>query len=129
MFEIRRVFVEDKKLGDILRAMDGLVVGEGPLAIPVRAAKVQGKKIVSTQPVQGAALFEQVMFYIINQGWTKLDSYQLQEAYKTVGGGGKNANSLLQKLKDIKFLKQIAGPKRGGGLRTYSVSTKVPTGE
>ena len=45
MFEIKNVFCQDNKLGDVLRALAGKVI-EAPVAIPVNNAKAFKGKVV-----------------------------------------------------------------------------------
>ena len=46
MFEIKNVFCQDNKLGDVLRALAGKVI-EAPVAIPVNNAKAFKGKVVA----------------------------------------------------------------------------------
>ena len=46
MFEIKNVFCQDNKLGDVLRALAGKVI-EAPVAIPVNNAKVFKGKVIA----------------------------------------------------------------------------------
>ena len=46
MFEIKNVFCQDNKLGDVLRALAGKVI-EAPVAIPVNNAKAFKGKVIA----------------------------------------------------------------------------------
>lgn len=120
MFECK-ILVDDKRLADVLWALDGKIVGE-PMLRPIRAAKPKANKVVSTQPIPGAGLTDNVMSFILTKDWKTITTAQLHEALLAAGSNKNSMGYVTSKLRTRKFLStptRIKG--EGKGARSYRV--------
>lgn len=108
MFELR-VFVDNKKLAEVLWRLDGQLAGQ-PVIIPVRGAKVQNGKIKATNP-NGTAV-DAVFAYARDTGLKAIAHRHVRAAVVAAGFSPKTSASTMDKLKSTKLL----GKKRADGL-------------
>jgi hypothetical protein len=111
MFEIKNVFCDDKKVGDVLRVLAGLVI-EAPVAVPVTAAAVKNGKVVSTLPPgsKGSAR-EQFMQYVLTQGFDSVNAEMAQKFLRSIGHSPIASGNLIFKLSQEGFLSKPKGQK------------------
>src|SRR5258707_655241 len=123
MFQLE-AFVDDKNVHKVLWALDGLVL-EGVKLIPVRGAKAKKDRVVSTQPVKGGYLSQQVMALIANNKWQTINTAQFRDVCEQAGAAKGSVNTLRKNLRKNGFLSHEArgaGKGAGTGARTYRVN-------
>lgn len=107
MFDLK-VMVEEKNLAKILWALDGLIVGM-PSILPVRAAKVFKKKVVSTHPLKGASLLSQVEFALFNWETDTIEWEDFKALMLKLGVAKDSKGYIVHGLKDRKIIKAAPG--------------------
>jgi hypothetical protein len=115
MFEIKNVFCERKRLADVLEALAGLLV-EPPVPVPVLSAKAKNGKVESTLPPgsKGSSR-EQLIQYVIDNGYDSIDTKMVQAFLKSIGRQPLGSGSLINSLMHEGFLTK---PKGSKGVRT-----------
>lgn len=102
MFKVE-LMVEDNKLAKLHWALDGLVVG-GITTTPIRAAAVKDGRVVSTQPIPGATMWEQVVAILKKSHRTKISSTDLVSFIEQAGGKASSFTYIFTKLKEVDVL-------------------------
>jgi hypothetical protein len=120
LFKIEDLFVEEKKLGKLLWALDGLAVGK-PYPVPVRGAKVHGSKIKAVS--SGGTVPEMVKAYIVQNGITEVDAEVMRRiVVEQLGCSPHTAPNARWALTKEKFLRLKKGTK--GKFSKYTVHPK-----
>jgi hypothetical protein len=123
LFEIKNVFCEKKKLGDVLEALAGLLI-EAPIAVPVLSAKTENGKVRSTLPAgsKGSAR-EQFMQYVLQQGYDSVNNKMAQKFLRSIGQSPIASGNLIFKLSQEGFLSKPKGVKGKGQSTDWLVNT------
>jgi len=102
MFELRNVYVEDKHLGEVMRALAGLLI-KPPLPVPIINAQVEKGKIV-TGPAGNLPdmLAEQVK----TTKATIVTPEYVRQWLKAQGRAGSSSTYLIQQLIKRRLLKK-----------------------
>jgi hypothetical protein len=80
MFEIKNVFVQDNKLGDVLRALAGKVI-EPPIPVPVKNATMKkGKVVQANETITGRELVRRCL--------RGVDAFKTNTINKVLAGAG-----------------------------------------
>jgi hypothetical protein len=102
MFQVK-IYVDDKKLPNLLWALDGIALGM-PEIIPVRNAKAKGQKVISSDPKQGMTLADKAAVYILGLGKSEVTSSDLLDALAKAGGRIGSRGHVVERLKAVGLL-------------------------
>jgi len=94
-------FCDDKKAGQVLHALEGLVIQV--TMIPVRNAVAKGKKVVGAgQPTTGTEVINAVIATALKIGATLITRKEILAAAQTYGVAATAVSSALAKHPDLK---------------------------
>ena len=110
MFELKNVFVEDKKLPLVLQKLDGLLA-QPPTVIPVRNAVVANGKVVAKIPELGGSAKAQFMHHVVSNGYDSVSHKMVAEFLGSIGYQPKGAGNMIDRLKKQHFLTPAKGKK------------------
>lgn len=82
MFKIENLFVEDKKLAEVLRSLAGLAVAPGPVPVPVINAKKGRNGLEAVTNGQLVALFQK---WLAAEKLTKITAKDARGFVRSVG--------------------------------------------
>lgn len=118
-------FVDDKKLGDALRALVGIAV-QPPTVQPVTNAK-KGRNGHLQQESNGK-LLDLFMLHLDKEKPGEINAKYVRAFLERNGTSPGSANYLLQQLRDTKRIKKDPkSPKQGIGVKYHVLPPKPPT--
>lgn len=124
MFKLE-LLVENKRLGDVLEALDGLVVIEGP-PVPVRNAKVvksgNTTRVVEKNPSNGVPQYMRIFNQLVESGNYYPTNNTIANMLKSIGGSPTSSGAVLQSL-----IKKGYVRKKGPGEYALIVKAQAPS--
>jgi len=107
IFKIEDLYVEEKKLGRVAWALEGMTLGR-PTFVPVKGAKAS-KGQVKADPQINGPMHLQVASYILQQGLKEVDAPTIRNIVVQLGGAATSAPNSLLKLQKSKFMRRKKG--------------------
>ena len=108
IFKIEDLYVEEKKLGKVAWALEGMTLGR-PTFVPVKGAKASGGKVKATTTNNGSAMHEQVAAYISTHHLKEVNAADIRKIVVALGGSPNSTSNSTYKLQKAKFLRKKKG--------------------
>jgi hypothetical protein len=111
------IFVDDRKLSELLHKLPGLAVGQ-PEVQPVTNAQKKGGKVVAKS---GGNSSERFLEHLKANKITTFNLAQAKEAAKAIGASPSSAGYLITQLKKVKLIRHNGKTSQGSA---YTVVAK-----
>lgn len=118
MFKIEELYVDDKRLPELLRRLVGIAAGQ-PVAVPVVGAEIKKDKVVA-KPRAELGLRERIANAILKSGVETLNIEDLRGMLVATGAMPSSSSYVIQFLRKQKILSRVPGTRA-----KWSVNRKV----